>query len=85
MINRVKIDRNFISALPQSQPDIDLLAGLTDLTHRLGIQVAAGGVETQDQDVVVRRLGCDLVQGNLYASASSAEDCITWLHQWKAA
>ena len=85
MINRVKIDRQFIAGLPQSQPDIDLLAGLTDLTHRLGIQVTAGGVETRDQDIVVRRLGCDLVQGNLYASPGSADDCINLLHRWKAA
>lgn len=85
MINRVKIDRQFIGGLPKSQQDIDLLAGLTDLTHRLGIQVTAGGVETRDQDAVVRRLGCDLVQGNLYASPGSADDCINLLHRWKAA
>ncbi len=85
LINQVKFDRRFITGLPHSPADMDLLFGLADLTHRLGIQVAAGGVETQDQDVVVRRLGCDLVQGNLYAGAGSPEDITNLLHQWKAA
>ena len=85
LINQVKFDRQFITGLPHSPADIDLLSGLADLTHRLGIQVAAGGVETQDQDMVVRRLGCDLVQGNLYSGAGTADDVTTLLHQWKAA
>lgn len=85
LINQVKFDRRFITGLTRSPADMDLLSGLTDLTHRLGMQVAAGGVETQDQDVVVRRLGCDLVQGNLYAGACSPEDVTHLLHQWKAA
>ncbi len=85
LINQVKFDRQFITGLPNSPADIDLLSGLADLTHRLGIQVAAGGVETQDQGMVVRRLGCDLVQGNLYSRAGTAEDVTILLHQWKAA
>jgi diguanylate cyclase (GGDEF)-like protein len=85
MINRVKFDRSFIGSLHESSPEMNLLAGLMDLSHRLGIQVAAGGVETVNQATIVRRVGCDLLQGNLYASAASADDCQNFLHGWKAA
>jgi len=40
---------------------------VTKLAHDLGLQVTAEGVETAAQHDIVDALGCDLVQGYLYA------------------
>lgn len=61
------------------------------ITFAIGVQYFAISVFRSESHisggkyVVVRRLGCDLVQGNLYAGAGSPEDVTHLLHQWKAA
>ena len=37
-----------------------------EVCHRLGVNVSAAGVETQDQLNVLKEMGCDYVQGSLF-------------------
>jgi EAL domain-containing protein (putative c-di-GMP-specific phosphodiesterase class I) len=66
-IEVVKIDRSFtaVAARPGSRRERDALGGLVDLAHRLGCQVVAEGVETDEQLGVAREAGVDHVQGFL--------------------
>jgi EAL domain-containing protein (putative c-di-GMP-specific phosphodiesterase class I) len=44
-----------------------LVASMTSLCKEMGMQVVAEGVETAEEDACVREIGCDLLQGYLFA------------------
>ena len=49
------------------------MRAIVDLGHGLGLHVTAEGVETAEQFDHLRRLGCDSMQGFLFARPVSAE------------
>jgi diguanylate cyclase (GGDEF)-like protein len=59
----IKLDRAFVSGLCTSARSDAVACGIIDLGHRLGMRVCAEGVETRAQLDLLRREGCDLVQG----------------------
>jgi diguanylate cyclase len=62
-IDVIKIDSSLVDGLGQSARCAIILDGIVDIAHRLGYHVVAEGVETQEQFNVLRRSGCDSVQG----------------------
>ena len=82
-IDTLKIDQSFIRNL---DPSTDALSGngaivqaIVTLAQQLGLRVVAEGVETPEEIEVLRRLGCDLVQGYLFSRPMSVEDCDQFL------
>ncbi len=63
-VDAIKIDRGFIRDFPQGD-DGSLAAAAIALANRLGLEVVAEGIETQDQLAFVRDAGCDIYQGYL--------------------
>lgn len=59
----LKIDRTFVSGLPDDLNDLAIVEAITLLAHKLDLQVIAEGVETAAQLETLRALGCDMVQG----------------------
>ena len=64
-IDRLKIDRCFVSGLDADDHDGTIIQTVVDLAHRLGIIVVAEGVETPAELRAVGALGCDEAQGFL--------------------
>lgn len=46
--------------------DAAMVGAIVTMSHRLGLQVVAEGVETTEVADLLERLGCDLGQGWLY-------------------
>jgi diguanylate cyclase (GGDEF)-like protein/PAS domain S-box-containing protein len=65
-LNRMKIDRRFISGLPQDGRGYAIVRSLIRLAHDLGAQVTAEGVEHMEQALCLMELGCDEMQGYLF-------------------
>jgi diguanylate cyclase (GGDEF)-like protein/PAS domain S-box-containing protein len=65
----VKIDRSFIRTLADHDSDgaRAIVGAILAMSHRLGLQVTAEGVETEAQLSMLRLYNCDLVQGYLLA------------------
>jgi diguanylate cyclase (GGDEF)-like protein/PAS domain S-box-containing protein len=72
-VDRLKIDRSFLSAIRREQDDDPLVAAMIGLGHRLGLGVTAEGVETPAQLAFLRRSGCDLLQGYLFSPPVPAD------------
>lgn len=68
----VKLDRTFLAGVDHDARAERFLRGLLDLTRHLGLRSLAEGVERPGQLEVVRRHGCDLVQGHLVCRAEPA-------------
>jgi len=62
-VDRFKLDRSFLSAIPQSQGDARLMAALIAMGHRLNVGIVAEGVETAEQAAFLVAHGCDEAQG----------------------
>jgi EAL domain-containing protein (putative c-di-GMP-specific phosphodiesterase class I) len=72
-VQRLKIDQSFVRALPGSEPDVAIVRTIIELGQRLGLRLIAEGVETEQQMDLLRSLGCEEIQGYLYARPVPAE------------
>jgi len=73
-VDAIKIDRSFISEVPDNYQATTLLATIIDMAHTLGRQVVAEGVETLPQLDYLRKRGCDLAQGFVLARPLNVAD-----------
>lgn len=83
-VSWLKIDRSFISDM-ESDPDAaSIVDGVIRLSHSLGIQVVAEGVETLAQWQALKMQGCDVAQGYFIAKPMPAQDVSAFLSNWSA-
>ena len=61
----LKIDRSFVSSMESDQSDAAIVSSTIELSHRLGLEVIAEGVETPAHLARLRAAGCDIAQGHL--------------------
>jgi diguanylate cyclase (GGDEF)-like protein len=73
-INEIKLDRAFSMDLVHEVRSVAIVRSTIDLTHALGLKMVAEGVENQETLVILRDLGCDLVQGWHFGRSTSAAD-----------
>jgi EAL domain-containing protein (putative c-di-GMP-specific phosphodiesterase class I) len=66
-IHTLKIDRSFISMLHTDAESQAITQSIVTLSHTLGMDVIAEGIETDEQLAYLQRLGCDYGQGYLFA------------------
>jgi len=71
-INRVKIDRSFVSEISEANQGAAVAAAIVTLAHSLKLAVVAEGVETTEQANFLRNNGCDELQGYLISRAVPA-------------
>jgi EAL domain-containing protein (putative c-di-GMP-specific phosphodiesterase class I) len=62
-VDRIKIDRSFITQLSTAAASVAIVQALVTLAHALGIEVTAEGVETDEQYRVLASMGCNTFQG----------------------
>lgn len=66
-IDRVKIDRVFVTDMLASERDMALLGNIIDMAHVLGCSVVAEGVEELAHIEKLQSLNCDCLQGYYYS------------------
>jgi EAL domain-containing protein (putative c-di-GMP-specific phosphodiesterase class I) len=71
----IKIDREFVAGLPDSEHSVALVRGILTMAKQLGLHVVAEGVENERQAAFLRLNGCPSLQGFLYARPLPAEEC----------
>ncbi len=72
-INKVKLDRSFIHDLTSNSDSSAIVQGVITMTHHLGLQVVAEGVETLAQQEYLIARGCDFLQGFRFSRPVSLE------------
>ncbi len=70
--DEVKIDRAFVSGVADDQQNQEMIRVVVAMAEVLGLQVTAEGVESERDIQIVRRLGCDLIQGYAIGRPSPA-------------
>jgi EAL domain-containing protein (putative c-di-GMP-specific phosphodiesterase class I) len=80
-IHDLKIDKCFVRGIDESTGTQPLVKAIVGLAHGLNLTATAEGVETENELAVLRKLGCDRLQGFLLGRPMPAEQ---WEHHWQA-
>jgi diguanylate cyclase (GGDEF)-like protein len=78
-IDRIKIDRSFVSACLTDPSGAAIVTAIISLAHSLGITTIAEGVETEAQRVFLQQQGCDEFQGFLMGQPMAPETISSFL------
>jgi EAL domain-containing protein (putative c-di-GMP-specific phosphodiesterase class I) len=73
-ISKLKIDKSFVSGLPQSSEDMAITRAIIAMAHGMNIKVVAEGVEHDDQVDFLCEQACDIFQGYYYARPIPFDD-----------
>ncbi|MFW5439204.1 MAG: EAL domain-containing protein [Methylophilaceae bacterium] len=66
-VDEVKLDKSFIAMLNKDESARALIDATFKLTHALGFQATAEGIEDEAQQEAIIDLGCDYMQGYLFS------------------
>jgi diguanylate cyclase (GGDEF)-like protein len=78
-VNSLKIDACFVRILDEK--NIEFVDSITKLAHKLGIDVTAEGVETEQQYRLLQQVGCEFAQGYLFSKPLCYEEAIAMVNQ----
>ena len=78
-IDSLKIDRSFVRDLVTDSSDLAIVSAIIAIARHLHIQVVAEGIEGYQQAEILRKLGCTVGQGFLFARPMPAEECVLLL------
>lgn len=78
-VEYLKLDRSLVSDVCSSFEQIKICECVVELGHALNFKVTAEGIEEPEQLEALRRLGCDLGQGYLFAKPMPVDEAIDYL------
>lgn len=76
---KLKLDRAFVSVLPEDKRAMAVVKAMTQLGHELGMTIVAEGCETREQIEALHDAGVDAIQGYFYAKPMPEDNLLPWL------
>ena len=74
----LKIDKSFVTSMLENEKTYKLVETIMSIARTMEMNVVAEGIETEEQQAVLTRLGCDYLQGYLFSRPLPAEQ-VPWL------
>jgi diguanylate cyclase (GGDEF)-like protein/PAS domain S-box-containing protein len=84
-IDMLKIDRSFVSDVPGDLGDCAIVEAIIAMANSLGLTTLAEGVENEDQEAYLSRVGCRRLQGYRYARPLEASAASAYLKEFAKA
>lgn len=78
-IDRLKIDRAFVSELSEAVVGGHIAAMVIELGRNLNLTVIAEGIESETQAQLLRQMGCHEGQGYLYGVPMISQQLVQWI------
>ncbi len=82
----LKIDRSFVSNMSQGSKNIEIVNTIVILAHKLGMDVIAEGIETDEERKILAGFNCEYAQGYFFAKPLKKDDATELFvnkTQWK--
>ena len=73
-IDALKLDMKFIKVICENTKSARLVAIMIDIARLLEVPVIAEGVETKEQMELLKKLGCDIIQGYYFSKPLPPEE-----------
>jgi diguanylate cyclase (GGDEF)-like protein len=80
-VDTVKIDRSFVSEIPESKDDALIAQTIIAMAHSMNLSLVVEGVENVRQLNFFRQQGCRVVQGYLFSKPVPAADILSLLRK----
>ncbi len=80
-LHNLKIDRSFVSGLPEDRESLAIVRAIVALAKSLGFTVTAEGIETVQQARILSNLGCEILQGYFIGKPTSSAEIETMMRQ----
>jgi EAL domain-containing protein (putative c-di-GMP-specific phosphodiesterase class I) len=78
-VDELKLDRGFVTHMSSDPRAATIVRSTIELSHQLGMQMVAEGVEDEGALQMLRKWGCDIAQGYHIARPMAAELLTQWL------
>ncbi|MBU0481949.1 MAG: EAL domain-containing protein [Proteobacteria bacterium] len=79
----IKIDKSFVTDMLSNEDNAVIVKSTIDMAHNIGRQVVAEGVEDHETGVLLKRLGCDYLQGFHISHPLPPDDLFLWYEKQK--
>ena len=83
-IDELKLDKSFLTNLPEDPRALAIVRSTIRLAHSLGLSMVAEGVEDEATSDELARAGCEVPQGWYYAKALPPRELEAWLDRTAA-
>ncbi|GMM93156.1 putative bifunctional diguanylate cyclase/phosphodiesterase [Qipengyuania sp. MTN3-11] len=78
----IKVDRTFVQGASQNSAEsLAIIRAVVAMADSLGMSTTAEGVETEDEVMMIRSLGCDKIQGFHFGRPMTAQDALSLFPQ----
>jgi diguanylate cyclase (GGDEF)-like protein len=75
----LKIDKSFTKGLGVEIEDTAIVQSIVDLAHILGMEVVGEGVEIEEQETLLKEIGCDMAQGFHFVKPLPPDEVVGFL------
>ncbi len=79
--NELKIDKSFIMKVMSDEEAASISRITTDLGHSLGLKVVAEGIDDQPCFDWLKKIGCDIGQGDFISTPLKGADFLAWVEK----
>lgn len=77
----LKIDKLFVDKIINDELQLQMVGTIVDLGHNMDLSVVAEGVETEEQLEILRKVGCDRIQGYVFSRPITEEAAVDLLQK----
>ncbi|WP_228529989.1 EAL domain-containing protein [Diaphorobacter caeni] len=83
-IDQLKLDQSYVRGMMQDPADQAIVQGVVGLARSFGYRIVAEGVESEEQGILLVRMGCLIAQGHIVSRPMPAEHFADWARHWHA-
>ncbi|MCL2923506.1 MAG: EAL domain-containing protein [Trichodesmium sp. MAG_R04] len=81
-IDTLKIDKSFVTNMGVKSENYKIVRAIVTLAHSLGLDVVAEGIETEEQLIQLKNLGCEYGQGFFFSQPINATEATELLDSY---
>ena len=70
----LKLDMEFLKGFDKNDKSKPLIEAVLNMANRIGMRTLCEGVETKEQELFLKKIGCERLQGYLFSKPVSYED-----------
>lgn len=78
--SQIKIDKAFVDKIMHEEVNLIIVKALMEIAAEIGAEIVVEGVETKEQVIFIKNLGCSLIQGYYFSKPLSLENAMEYTY-----